>query len=73
MDASGGVTVRRLNWHTFTNEFESQWVPYSFSLVPYRIKKVRKLLLVKFFFSPSVLTFSLFVSSILFVFFFSPF
>ena len=34
----GGVIVSKLDFHTYTSEFESHWVPHSFSLVPHRRK-----------------------------------
>ena len=39
----GGVMVNKLNYQTYTSEFESHWVPHSFGLVPQRSKELRKL------------------------------
>ena len=32
---SGGVVATELNWQIIAREFESHWVPYTSSLVPY--------------------------------------
>ena len=40
---SSGVMVSKLDFQTFTSEFESHCIPHSFDLVPYRSKKLRKL------------------------------
>ena len=42
---SGGVMVSKLDSQTYTNEFESHWVPHSFDLVLNRSKDLRKLLI----------------------------
>ena len=44
MDISGGVMVSKLNYQTFTSEFEFHLVPYSLGLVQHRSGKLRKLL-----------------------------
>ena len=43
--AFGGVMVRKLDKETFTTEFESYWVPHSYSLLPHLSKKLRNLLM----------------------------
>ena len=40
---SGGVTVSKLDYQTYTSEFESHWAPHSFGLVPQRSKELRKI------------------------------
>ena len=44
LDASGSVVVSKLDKQTCRSEFESHWVPHSFSLVPHLSKKLSKLL-----------------------------
>ena len=39
---SSCVMVSKLHEQTFTNEFESQWVPHSFGLVPHQSKVLSK-------------------------------
>ena len=41
---SGGLTVSKLDYQTFTSEFESHWAPLSFGLVPHLSKELFKLL-----------------------------
>ena len=36
--------VSKLDWQTYTSEFESHWVPHSYGLVPHLSKKLSKLL-----------------------------
>ena len=43
-DTLCGLTVSKLDWQTYTSEFESHWVPYSYGLVPYLSKNLSKLL-----------------------------
>ena len=40
---SGGVTVSKLDWQTYTSEFESHWAPRSVGLVPHQSKALCKL------------------------------
>ena len=41
---SDGIVVSKLYLQTFTNEFEPQWVPHSYSFVPHqRKRKLNKL------------------------------
>ena len=44
MSALCGVMVSKLDYQTFTNVFESHWVPHSYGLVSHLSKKLRKLL-----------------------------
>ena len=37
-----GVMVSKLDWQTYTSEFESHWVPLSYVLVPHLSKKLSK-------------------------------
>ena len=39
----GDVMISKLDCQTYTNEFESHWVPHSFGHVPDRSKYLRKL------------------------------
>ena len=40
-----GIMVSKLDKQTFTSEFESQWVPYSYGLELHQNKKLSELLL----------------------------
>ena len=44
MGTSGCVMVSRLDLQTFVSEFESDWVPHSYGLVPHLSKIPTKLL-----------------------------
>ena len=44
----GNVRVSKQDKQTYTSEFEFQWVPHSFGLMPHRSKKLPKLLNVGF-------------------------
>ena len=39
---TGGVMVSKLGLQTYTSEFESHWVPFSYGLVPHLSKKLSK-------------------------------
>ena len=43
LGTSGGVMVGKLDKKTYTNEFESHWVPHLYGLVPHLCKKLNKL------------------------------
>ena len=40
MSTSGGVMARKLTLQILMSEFESQWVPHSFGLVPHLRKNL---------------------------------
>ena len=43
LGAFGGVMDSKLDYPTYTSEFESHWVPLSYGLVPHLSKKLSKL------------------------------
>ncbi len=43
LGTSSGVMVSKLDWQTYTSEFESHWVPHSYGLVLHLSKKLSKL------------------------------
>ena len=44
LGALGGVMVSKLDYQSFTSEFDSHWVPHSYGLVPHLNKKLSKFL-----------------------------
>ena len=46
LSAFGGVMVSKLDLQTYTNEFESHWVPHSYGFVPHLSKMLSKLQLI---------------------------